>query len=104
MTIWLGFDISLSIKVMMDCPKGFIDLDPNDDFCYRMDKSVSVQNRGAENHCKTKYGGELTSIRSKAVKDAHVKELVESNLNKVFLRLTLKRGQCSLLQFLKTLK
>ena len=76
----------------MYCPKGFIDLDPKDGFCYRLDTSVSVKNNGAELHCSSQHGAKLTTITSKAIKDAHVRELARSKLEKVYLKLTLERG------------
>ena len=76
----------------MYCPEGFMDLDSNDGFCYRLESSVSVKNGAAEKHCKMKHGGQLTSIRSKVIKDAHVKQLAKSKLKNVYLQLTLQGG------------
>ena len=82
-------------QVPQYCPKGFMDINPNERFCYRL--LQRVKRYAAKSQCKFRYEGELTSIQSRLVKDAHVRELVKSNLKGVYLQLTLKYGLCKLL-------
>ena len=80
-------------KAITYCPNNFMDFDHCDGFCYRLERTSSVKNGEADNHCKTKFGGNhKTSISSKVMKDVHVSELARTKLKKVYLLLTLKMG------------
>ena len=84
------------LKMDMTCTHGYSNLVPTDSHCFRFVTNRHQVDQGqvdANRACVLDAKGGLSTINSKELRDAHVRELSRLKLKQVLVRLQLKLGK-----------